>query len=159
MLATPSATSAAEPGLNFVENQKDVFLVANLPQLPKPFAAEMIVAALTLNWFDDDRGNVDPASIDEFSDLRFRFFLALDHVAFALVFRQGKIDRRIRNPRPVEFGKQIGLARIRIGKAHGVAAASMEGAPKMQNLGAAFPTTGSHVFTHLPIHRRLQRVL
>ena len=87
------------------------------------------------------------------------FFLALDHIAFALVFGQGKIDRRIRNPRPVEFGKQIGLPRIRIGKAHGVAAASMEGAPEMQNLGAAFPTTGGHVFAHLPIHRRLQRVL
>src|SRR6476646_2117327 len=153
MLATPGATSRAEPGLHFVENQKDVVLVANLPQLPKPLAAEMFVASLSLDWFDDYRGDVDPSFIDEFSDLRFRFFLALDHVAFALVFRQGKIDRRIRNPRPVEFGEQIRLPRIGIGKAHGVAAASMEGAPEMQNLGAAFPTTGSHVFSHLPIHR------
>src|SRR6476646_5049775 len=113
MLATPSATSRAEPGLHFVENQKDVVLVANLPQLPKPLAAEMIVAALTLDWFDDDRGDVDPAFI-------------------------------------VEFGEQIRLPRIGIRKAHGVAAASMEGAPEMQNLGAAFPTTGNHVFAHLP---------
>src|SRR5205814_8911371 len=86
MLATPGATSRAEPGLDFVENQKDIILVANLPQLPKPLAAEMIVAALTLDWFDDDRGDVGPAFINEFSDLHFRFFLALDYVAFALLF-------------------------------------------------------------------------
>ena len=103
-------------------------------------------------------------SIAAFSDRIFEisvsdFFSRSITSALALVFRQREIDRRIRNPRPVEFGKQIGLARIGIGQAHGVTAASVEGASEMQNLGAAFAATGRHVFAHLPIHRRLQRVL
>src|SRR5438067_8393844 len=103
MLATPGPTSRAEPSLDFVENQQDIVLIANLAQLPQPFPTEMIVAALALNWFDDDCGDVGPAFVDEFSDLRFGSFLAFDHICFALIFRQGKIDRRIRNSRPVKF--------------------------------------------------------
>ena len=74
---------------------------------------------------------------------------------FALIFREGKIDCWIGNPRPVELGEQIGLARIGIGQAHGVTATTMEGVAEMQNLGAAFAATGGHIFADLPIHRRL----
>ena len=89
----------------------------------------------------------------------FGFLLARDHVRFALGFRQRKIDRRIRNARPVELGEQIGLARIGIRQAHGVAAATVKGVAEMQNLRAALAAAGRHVLAHLPIHRRLQRVL
>src|SRR2546428_9341830 len=50
---------------HFVENQKDVALVADFPQFPQPFATEMIVAALTLDRFDDNRGDVDPGRSEE----------------------------------------------------------------------------------------------
>ena len=76
MLATPGATSGAQSGLHFVENQQDVALVADLAQLPQPFATEMIVAAFALDRFDYDRGDVGPAFIDEFPNFRFRFFPA-----------------------------------------------------------------------------------
>src|SRR5256886_15183858 len=103
----------------------------------------------------DNRGDVDPAFIDEFPNFRFRFFLALNHIAFALIFREGKIDCWIGNPRPVEFGEQIRLARVGIGQAHGVTGTTMKGVAKMQNLGATFAATSRHVFANLPIHGRL----
>src|SRR6476646_10131195 len=155
MLAAPNPASSTEPGLYLVENQQDIALIANLPQLPQPFATEMIVAAFPLDRFDYDRGDVGPAFIDELPNFRFRFFLALNHIAFALIFREGKIDCWIGNPRPVEFGEQIRLARVGIRQAHGVTGTTMKGVAKMQNLGATFAATSRHIFANLPIHRRL----
>src|SRR5205807_1205214 len=105
MLATPDTASRAKTALNLVENQEHLIFIANFPQLPQPFAAEMIIAAFALDRFDDDGSDVGPALSDESPDFRFRFFLPRDHIAFPLIFRQGKIDCRIGNSRPVEFRK------------------------------------------------------
>ena len=44
-----------------------------------------------------------------------------------------------------KLGEEIGLARIGIRQAHGVAGAAVKGVAEMQNLGAAFAVTGRHV--------------
>src|SRR5207247_6227817 len=111
--------------------------------------------ALPLSRFDYDRGDVGPAVIDESPDFRFLFLLALNHIAFALIFREEKIDCWIGNPWPVELGEQIRLAWVGIGQAHGVTGTTMKGVAKMQNLGATFAATSRHVFANLPIHGRL----
>src|SRR5207247_4818701 len=116
-------------------NEEHVIFIADLPQLPQPFAPEMIVAAFALDRFDNNRGDIGPAFIDKFPDFRFRFFLALDHVAFALLFRQGKINRWIRNPRPVELGEQSSLARPGVRQPHGITESTVDGVPKLTDSG------------------------
>ena len=59
MFAAPVASGDAHAALHFVENQQDIVLVANFPQLLQPFAAEMVVSAFTLDWLDNDGANVD----------------------------------------------------------------------------------------------------
>src|SRR5437763_14836722 len=115
----------------------------------------MIVAPFSLDRFDYDRGDVGPAFIEEFTNFRFGFFLALNHIALSLIFREGKIDCWVVNPRPVELGEQIRLALVGIGQAHGITGTTMKGVAKMQNLGSTFAATTRHVFADLPIHRRL----
>ena len=92
MFAAPVASRCAHAALHFVEDEKDIVLVANLSQLLQPFAAEMIVAAFALDRLDDDGADVDLALVDEVADLALGFLLALDHIGFALRFRQRKID-------------------------------------------------------------------
>ena len=87
MLAAPRAPCHTHAALHFVENEKVFVLITNLTQLLEPFAAEMIVTALTLDRLDDDGADVDLVVINEFSDFRFRFLFALHHVGFALGFR------------------------------------------------------------------------
>src|SRR5260370_40868366 len=105
----------------------------------------MIVAAFALNWLDDDGADVDLTLVDELTDLSLRFFLALDHIRFALRFGQREIDVRTRNARPLEFSEQIRLARIGIGKTHRVAAAPAKRLARMQSLRAALARAGAHV--------------
>ena len=100
-----------------------------------------------------------PRSRDELHDLLLGFLLARDDIVRPLRFRQREIDVRIRNARPIELGEQIGLARIGVRQAHGVAAATVKRVAEMQDLGAAFAAAGRHVLAHLPIHRGLERVL
>src|SRR6266516_1268751 len=45
MFAAPIATSHPHAALHFVENEKDIVLVAHRSQLSEPFLAEMIVAS------------------------------------------------------------------------------------------------------------------
>src|SRR5262249_50126126 len=115
----------------------------------------MIVAPLTLDRFDDDGADVDVALFDELADLALGFWFALDHVRFALRFRNRKIDGRTRDAGPIKFRKQIRLARVSVGQAHRVTATPVKGAPEMQNLRAAFAVTCAHVLADLPIHCRL----
>src|SRR5438874_3248683 len=97
----------------------------------------MIVAALALDWFDNDRADVDLAFVDVIPDFLLRFFLARNDVLLALVFRQSKIDVGTGHARPLELGEQIRLPRIRISQAHGVTTATMKGVTEMQNLRSA----------------------
>src|SRR5947209_7870616 len=119
----------------------------------------MIIAAFTLDWLDDDGADVDLMFVDASMDFFLRFFLARDHVFFALGFRQRKIDVRSGNTWPVELGEQICLPRVGVGLAHGVAAATVKGVTKMQNLRSALTLTRGHVLADFPIHRRFERVL
>ena len=84
MFAAPITSRCAHAALHFVENEKEFVVVANCSQCSQPFAAEMIVAALALDRLDDDRGDVDVPLKNKFPNFLFRFFLALNRIAFAL---------------------------------------------------------------------------
>src|SRR2546428_7440524 len=88
MLETPIATSHSHAALHLIENQEEVVFVANLSELLQPFAAKMIVAALALDRFDDDRANVCVVLLNEIVDLALGFLFALDHIRFTLRFQQ-----------------------------------------------------------------------
>src|SRR5437773_2718512 len=103
MFTAPVATRRAHAALHLVENEKDIVFVAARSQFLQPFAAEMIVTALSLDWLDDDGADVDVALIDEVADFALRFLLARNHVSFALRFRQRKIDVWARHAWPIEF--------------------------------------------------------
>src|SRR5881396_3250787 len=126
MFAAPVASRRAHPALHFIKDKKDVVFIANRSQFLEPFAAEMIVSALTLDRLDDDGADVDPALIDEVADFALRLLFARNHIGFALRFRQRKIDVRTRNARPIELREQIRLARIGVREAHGVTTAPMK---------------------------------
>src|SRR5205085_12026888 len=145
----PHLSSCSEAALDFVENQQHLVLVADLAEPLEEFTSEMIVAALALDRLDDDRRNINTAFLNETADLLLRSLCSRDHVGCALRFRQRKIDRRIRDARPFEFGEQIRLARIGIRQAHGVAAAAVEGVLEMENLSAAFAASRRDIFSHL----------
>src|SRR4030095_12261910 len=131
MFAAPVTTRRTHAALHLVEDEKDVIFVANLSQLLQPFATEMIVTALALDRLNDDCAGVDSALVDEVPDLALGHLFPPKHIRLALRFRQRKIDVRTRNARPIEFGKQIRLARIGVRKAHRVTAAPVKSAAEM----------------------------
>src|SRR5207249_11636223 len=92
MFTAPVATRRAHAALHLVENEKDIGFVAARSQFLQPFAAEMIVTALSLDWLDDDGADVDVALIDEVADFPLRFLLARNHVSFALRSGQRATD-------------------------------------------------------------------
>src|SRR5213080_2980656 len=110
MFAAPVAARCAHAALHLIKDQKDIVLVANRSQFLQPFAAEMIVTALTLDRLDDDGADVDPSLIDEVTDFALRVLFARYHIGFALRFRQRKIDVWTRDAWPIELGEQIRLA-------------------------------------------------
>ena len=95
MLRAPHAARRSQAGLDFVENQQHLILVADLAQLPQKFTAVMIVAAFPLDRLDDDRRDIDAALVDEVANLLLALFLSRDHVRFALRLRKRKIDGRV----------------------------------------------------------------
>src|SRR5882724_11248065 len=141
MFAAPIATGRAHPALHFIEDEEDFVFVANLSQRLQPFAPEMVIAALALDRLNDNGADVDLVLADVRPDFLLRLLLTRDHIGFALRFWQRKINARTRNARPIELGEQIRFARIGVGKAHGVTAASVKRVTKMQNLRAALPMT------------------
>ena len=86
MFAAPILTGGSAAALHFVENQQHLVLVADAAQRLEPFLAEMIVAAFALDRLDDDGRDLVSTFGDELHNLRFRFFLARDHIRFALRF-------------------------------------------------------------------------
>src|SRR5664279_2037428 len=137
MFAAPVAASGSHAALHFVENQKHLVLVADPSQSLKPFAAEMIVAPFALDRLDDDRGDIDATLGDELHDLLLGDFLAREDVVLALRLWQREVNKWRRNAWPVELGEQVRLPRVRVGEAHGVAAASVKGVAKREDVGAA----------------------
>ena len=91
MLAAPVAPGCTHAALHFIENEEDIGFVANFSQLLQPLATEMVVAALALNGLDNNGADVDISFVDEITNLVLGLLFTLDHVGFALRFRQRKI--------------------------------------------------------------------
>ena len=159
MFAAPVAAGRAHAALHLIKNQQNITFVTNSAQLLQPFTAEMVVAPLALDRLDDNGANVDVALLDELVNLALGLLFPLNYVGFPLRCRQRKIDMRTRHAGPVEFSKQIRLARVSVRQAHGVTASPVKRVAEMQHLGAALAATSSHVLAHFPIHRGLQTIL
>src|SRR5690606_10468432 len=55
VLEAPPGAGGAEAGLHFVEDQQELVLVGQAPELAQELAAEVVVAALALDRLDDQR--------------------------------------------------------------------------------------------------------
>src|SRR5437667_8610480 len=137
MFAAPVPARDAHPGLHLVKNEQHLVLLANLPEQLEEFAPEMVIAAFTLDRFNDDRRNMFPFLCQNIADLFFGESLFLNHGPGALVRWQGKINARVRDPRPGELGEEIGLPRLSIGKADGIPRSSMKRALEMHDFRPA----------------------
>ena len=89
---------------------------------------------------------------------------AVDYpVENGLVFDLGgdrKSEMGIRNSRAVELWEVLILQRVsRVGKRKGVASASMEGLPKVDDLPPHFPSSSCLILSDLPVEGRLESVL
>src|SRR4051794_16294329 len=159
MFTAPILAGDSHTTLDFIEDQEDIILVADLSQQLEKLAAEMIVAALTLNRLDDDRGNINSLLIDDVADsLLSNPFLFHDGFK-ALSWRERKIEVWRRDTRPGELREVSDLAWIGIGEAHGISASAMKCAFEMDDLCAAFAAASGQVFSYLPIHRSFKRIL
>src|SRR5438105_2657880 len=158
MLATPVFAGSSDSGLDLIKDEQDLVIIANPAERPQPFAPEMIIASLALNWLDNNGSDVLGFAPKDFPNLRLRPPLLLAGVFTARRFGEGKIQARGGNPRPGKFGEIIRLARIGVSKTQGVAAAPVKGPFKVEDFRAAFPKAGSQILAHFPIHGRLERV-
>src|SRR2546427_7024833 len=127
MLAAPVPASG-QAGLDLVEYQQDIELIAEPAERFQPFATKMIVAAFTLDRLDDDCGNIDGLAPENVAHLCFGPLFSFAHIFSAFRLRQREIEAWRHGPRPRKFGEIIRLARFRIGAAQGVAPAAIKSA-------------------------------
>ena len=80
-------------------------LVADAPEGPQPFTAEMIVATFPLNRFNDDGRDIRASFGDALKNLLLRFFFPSNCIGFPLGRSQRKINIRTRDTRPIELRK------------------------------------------------------
>jgi hypothetical protein len=87
-----------------------------------------------------------------------RVLLRDDHLGEMIIERVN--DRRHVDPRPVELGESVDLVGFGIRQRQGVAAAAVEGARQMHDLGAQIPVASSRfVLPALPVECDLEGVL
>ena len=159
MLAAPVPAGNAHAALDFVEDEQEVVLVANPPQRAQELAAEMVVAALALDRLDDDGGDVGGLLREDVADLFQGQLLFLDDRRLTLGGRQGEVQARGDDARPGELGEVGDLAGVGVRQAQRIAAAPVEGALEVDDLGPALAASGSEVLPDLPIHGGLEGVL
>ena len=119
----------------------------------------MVVAALALDGLDDDGGDVRGFLGEHVADLLQGELFFLDDRRLALGGRQGEVQAGRDDARPGELGEVGDLARVGIRQAHRVAAAAVEGALEMDDLGPALAASGGEVLPDLPVHGGLEGVL
>jgi hypothetical protein len=126
--------------------------------IPEELRPDVVVAALALDRFGDERGDVVRMCLEGSFRLRVSTILSrldLDEMIFQ---REG--DRRHVDPRPVELGEPGGLDRLGVGQRHGVAAAAVERSPQVHDLGPELGgAAGRLVLPALPVEGDLEGVL
>src|SRR5689334_25024774 len=100
MLRAPSLAGRSQTGLDLIKNQQDLVFITDFADFLQPLAAKMVVAALTLDRFNNDGADIGPSFGNPTLNFLGRYFLARDDVFLPLRFRQRKIDERTRNARP-----------------------------------------------------------
>src|SRR5947207_10525023 len=109
MFAAPISASNPHAALHFVKNQEEIVFIANTAQAAQEFAAEMIVAPLSLNGFDDDSGDIRRFPGQDLADFFFRAPLLLNDILNAAVSGQREIQDGSADSGPGKFRKIIRL--------------------------------------------------
>ncbi len=125
---------------------------------PEELGAQVVVAALALDGFGQEAGDVVGVSLEGGPRLGQRLgFRGLDRgqVVGDREDRGGAVDAG-----PVELGEAGDLIGLRVGERHRVAAAAVEGLAQVQHLRAQRLVAAVHaVVPRLPVERGLQDVL
>jgi len=165
MLPGPHLPGDAHAALDFVEDQDDLVLVADLAQLLEERGPELVVPAFALDCFNDEGADVIRIAPDGLLDLADSHFLKPLHVGQVLL--EGPCDLRGNDTWPVELCEKLVLVRVVcVGDGKGIAAAAMEGIAEMDDLGALLAVYGValadlaclHKLADFPIHRGLECV-
>ncbi len=115
---------------------------------PSAWMGSMMIAAMSSGW-----------SAKALADLRQRALLGLEGGGQRLG-REREAQLGVLDPRPVELGEQVDLARVGVGQRHGVARAAVEGLAEVDHLAAPVALEAARpVAPHLPVEGRLEGVL
>src|SRR5262245_28116147 len=102
MLVRPHCACQPEAGLHFIVNQQRLVLVRDTSQPLMKLRTKMVIAALTLDRLDQDRGDIARVALEGFPDLAFAFLFTLDYICERSCGDR-KMKLRVRHARPVEF--------------------------------------------------------
>ena len=135
-------------------------LVRQLAQRAQELGTEMVVAALGLDRLEQNAGDLVLALREGAANLGDRVGLGLGHaLPLGVVHREAELGRG--DARPVEPREVLVLPRVGgVGEREGVAAAAVERLAEVEHLRALlFPVSLAEIAPHLPVERRLERVL
>ncbi len=130
-------------------------LVRHAAQHLKELRPKVVLAALTLDRLDEDRRDAMRVSLEGGLDLGRSAPLGGLHGRDV----QRELDLRARDAGPVELWKVAGLQRVGVGDGERVAASAVESVDEVEDLVTTPLHTPGPVLLHLPIERRLHRVL
>ena len=119
--------------------------------------AEVVVAALPLDRFEDEPGDVVRVVGERPFDLRQRPGFGGLGLGEAVGFREP--DVRVFDARPVELREVGDLDRFGVGERERVTGAPVESVPEVQDPAPLPAPAGGQVLPHLPVERGFQRVL
>ncbi len=160
VLPVPGLAGAEEARLHLVEHQQRLVLVRVAPQAPQELGAKMVVAALALHGLDQDRRDLLAVLAESGLDLG----VALVLLGFDVVgdpALQVELDGRVVHARPAELREQPDLVGQRVGQAHRVARAPVEGLLEVQHDQVVHVLVQARApeLARLPVEGDLERVL
>src|SRR5260370_6842 len=118
----------------------------------------MIVPAFTLDWFNDDGGDVRSFAGKNLADLRLGPVLLLHDLGGAARLGERIIEARGKHARPGELGKIIGLARLGVRQAQRIARAPVKRALEVEDVRAPFAPSHGAALANPPVPGRSSRL-
>ena len=136
MLPAPEAPGGRHAGLDLVEDEEGFELIASPAQFREELLAEVVLAALALDGFDDDGADLVRPLAERAPHLGDGLNLAILRVDEVRALER-EARRGARAAWPVELREERGLALIRrVGQRERVATAAMERVLEVQDLRA-----------------------
>lgn len=159
MLMCPHLARQSDARLNLIENQEDVVLIADRPQLHEELSPEVVVAAFSLYRLDNQSGDVIGVFFDRLLDfLDGNRFLPLD--LGEVRFIQREFDCWIGDTWPLELRIEVCLRRVGVRHRHCVPAPAVERPTEVDDLSPSLLCVSfDEVFSDLPIECHLKGIL